>query len=309
MPNLPLFNPFAPPLPAIFRTSPKTKHCDADDFLDIHASPPTFNSIHNSKLLQALTAATSAWQTPRNKRAQRWTREPADRSGLGAKAGRRRRGWSTTRGVTRRRRQLPRGLTALGQTTASPPRCFHPRSQSRAARTHARNIRNSSGLLCTFSPDHQTPPLLPKHTMSPRDHGRASGRHAARRCILDPAAMAKINCLFSLPYKASACCKRPIFTETSEVAVLLSQILGSRPKPLSRTVAWQPHCFETALKVWRLDSGRVWAYSQRSVCRVLTTWRRLHLGTHLSTCNCILAAFSVPHRSSSSSGGTNAKPQ
>lgn len=90
------FQSICPSFAAIFRTSPKTKHCDAD-FLDIHASPPTFNSIHNSKLLQALTAATSAWQTPRNKRARRWTREPADRSGLGAKAGRRRRGRSTTR--------------------------------------------------------------------------------------------------------------------------------------------------------------------------------------------------------------------
>lgn len=196
----------------------------------------------------------------------------------------------------------------LGTNDGKSPKMF-PSKVPVTRSTHTRTLRNSSGLLCTFSPDHQTPPLLPKHTMSPRDHGRASGRHAARRCILDPAAMAKINCLFSLPYKASACCKRPIFTETSEVAVLLSQILGSRPKPLSRTVAWQPHCFETALKVWRLDSGRVWAYSQRSVCRVLTTWRRLHLGTHLSTCNCILAAFSVPHRSSSSSGGTNAKPR
>lgn len=184
--------------------------------------------------------------------------------------------WSTTRRVTRRRRQLPRGLTALGRVTASSPRCFHPRSQSRAAkRTRYPQVL---GLIMHILTDHQTPPPLPEHTMSPRVHGQAGRRHAARRCILNPATMAEINCLFSLPYKASACCERPIFTETSEVAVLLSQILGSRPKPLSRTVAWQPHRFETALKVWNLDSGRVWAApcpvvshqdSQCSVCRVL----------------------------------------
>lgn len=81
--------------------------------------------------------ANTAEQTPRNKRARRWTREPADRSGLGAKAGRRR-GWSTTRRVTRRRRQLPRGLTALGQTTASPQDVsIQGPSHAQHAHTHA----------------------------------------------------------------------------------------------------------------------------------------------------------------------------
>jgi len=262
-PNLSIFHfptYFPSPFPTIFRTSSRTEPCDAP----LLENPrKTRNEaaylIHHSnhKYWRVLMAATPGWQTSRNKRGTRWTREPANRSGLGAKAGRRRcvSELSTMRTVTRR--QHPRGLTALGQDISipGPSRAQHARSIHKSLGLHS--MRHSQAQTPRESPSRspQAPPPSPKHPMPLHVHSRVGCRHAAWRCILNPAAMAEINCLFSLPCKASACCKRPILTETSEVAVWLSQILGSRLKPLSRTVAWQPHRFEVALKVWA--SGRV----------------------------------------------------